>query len=95
MPVQIHRWVVDAIEESAASIEVDGDTMVTVPIWLLPDAARQGDVLRIAHDRPPKGERSMLTIEVDAAATKKALADSAAQMSKARNKNDPGGDITL
>jgi hypothetical protein len=95
MSVQSHRWVVDAIEESAASIEVDGDAMVTVPLWLLPAAARQGDVLRITHDRPPKGERSTLTIEVDAAATKKALADSAGQMSEARTKNDPGGDITL
>ena len=95
MPAQTHRWVVDAIEESAASIEVDGDAMVTVPIWLLPAAARQGDVLRITHDRPPQGERSTLTIEVDAAATKKALAESAAQVSKARTKKDPGGDITL
>jgi len=95
MPAQTHRWVVDAIEEAAASIEVDGNAMVTVPIWLLPAAARQGDVLRITHDRPPKGERSTLTIEVDAAATKKALAESAAQVSKARTKNDPGGDIIL
>jgi hypothetical protein len=95
MPAQSHRWVVDAIEESAASIEVDGGEMVTVPIWLLPAAARQGDVLRITHDRPPHGERSTLTIEVDAAATKKALAESAAQVSKARTKKDPGGDITL
>jgi hypothetical protein len=65
-----HRWVVDAIQESSASIEVDGGSTVTMPKWLLPDGAREGDVLRVTHDRPAKGERSSLTIDVDASATK-------------------------
>jgi Protein of unknown function (DUF3006) len=78
------RWVVDSIEESMASIEVDGETMVTVPLAMLPEAARQGHVLRV-------------TIEVDTTGTKKALDESAAQVNKgaARQANDPGGDIAL
>jgi len=96
MPESTHRWVIDAFEENAASIEVDGETMVTMPRWLLPDGAKQGDVLEVRHDRPPKGQRSTLTIEVDAAATKQALAESAAQVKKgAKRPNDPGGNITL
>jgi hypothetical protein len=94
--IQQHRWVVDSIEEFVASVEVDGGKMITVPQWLLPDGARQGQVLAVRHDRPARGARSVLTIEIDDAATKQALADSAAQVSKhARQKNDPGGDISL
>ena len=78
------RWVVDSIEESMASIEVDGEKMVTVPLAMLPPATRQGHVLRV-------------TIEVDSTGTTKALAESAAQVKKgtARQANDPGGDVTL
>ncbi|HEY4218611.1 MAG TPA: DUF3006 domain-containing protein [Gemmatimonadaceae bacterium] len=93
---QQHRWIIDSIEEFVASIEVDGGKMITVPQWLLPDGARQGHVLVVHHDRPAHGIRSALTIEVDDAATKKALADSAAQVGKhTRQPNDPGGDISL
>jgi hypothetical protein len=59
-----HRWVVDAIQEYSASIEVDGGAMVTMPRWLLPDSAREVDVLRVTHERPAKGQRSALTIDV-------------------------------
>ena len=91
-----HRWIIDSIEEFVASIEVDGGKMITVPQWLLPDGARQGHVLAVRHDRPSGGSRSVLTIDIDDAATKQALADSATQVGKhARQKNDPGGDITL
>ena len=96
MPESTHRWVIDVVEENAAAIEVDGKNVITMPRWLLPDGARQGDVLNVRHDRPPNGQRSSLTIEVDAAATQKALADSAIQVHKgAKRPNDPGGDITL
>lgn len=91
-----HRWIVDSIEEFVASVEVDGGKMITVPQWLLPDGAREGHVLRVQHDRPAKGPRSTLTIEIDEAATKQALAASAAQVKKTvRQPNDPGGDIKL
>ena len=96
MPETTHRWVIDVIEENAAAIEVDGKNVITMPRWLLPDGATQGDVLHVRHDRPARGQRSALTIEVDAEATKKALAESAAQVQKgAKRSNDPGGNITL
>jgi hypothetical protein len=84
-PNRAQRWVVDALEENSASIEVEGGAMIHIPQALLPSGAREGDVLRV-------------TIEVDAAATKQALDASAAQVKKARDasaKRDPGGDITL
>ncbi|HTE45711.1 MAG TPA: DUF3006 domain-containing protein [Gemmatimonadaceae bacterium] len=91
-----HRWVVDSIEEFVASIEVDGAKMITVPLSMLPDSVRQGDVLAVCHERPSGGKRSVLTIEIDEAATKDALAKSAAQVAKHRKRsNDAGGDITL
>jgi hypothetical protein len=90
-----HRWVVDSIEERAASVEIDGKDMVTLPLWLIPDGAKQGDVLKVLHDRPAQGERSMLTILVDVAATKQSLAESAAQVKKGAPAKDAGGDIIL
>ncbi|MEP6495877.1 MAG: DUF3006 domain-containing protein [bacterium] len=91
-----HRWVVDSIEEFVASIEVDGAKMITVPQWLLPDGARQGDVLAVRHERPTGGKRSSVTIEIDERATKEAYEKSAAQVAKHRKQpNDPGGDIAL
>jgi hypothetical protein len=96
MPDSTHRWVVDSIEESVASVEVDGHAMMTVPQSLLPSRARQGHVLRVKREISADGGRSVLTIELDEAATKRALDASAAQVKKgAKGKNDPGGDITL
>lgn len=80
-----HRWVVDAIEERMASIEVDGETMITVPASLLPKGARSGHVLKV-------------TILFDEEATQRALEASAAQVKRGRDasrKHDPGGDIKL
>ena len=91
-----HRWIVDSIEESVASVEVDGDRMITVPQSMLPPGAKSGHVLSVRRDASADGQRSVLTIEIDEAATKKALAASAAQVNTGtRQKNDPGGDIVL
>ena len=76
-------WVVDSIEEAIASIEVDGKTMITVPVAVLPKGVVRGQILRV-------------TISIDEAGTKKALAVSAAQVRKhERQPDDPGGDIAL
>ena len=76
-------WVVDQLEESTASIEVDGDRMITVPQRMLPKGVREGQVLRV-------------TIEIDEAGTQKALRKSAAQVRQGNTGgDDPGGDITL
>ena len=76
-------WVVDQMEEGTASIEVDGDRMITVPQQMLPKGVREGHVLRV-------------TIEIDEAGTQRGLAESAAQVKKgSKSANDPGGDIVL
>jgi hypothetical protein len=91
-----HRWVIDSIEESVASVEVDGDHTITVPQSLLPSGAKEGHVLRVLHEAASDGKRATLTIEIDEAATRAALAASAAQTKKGtRQANDPGGDIAL
>jgi hypothetical protein len=87
-----HTWVVDVMEDGSASIEVDGRTVTPIPVWILPDGVKEGDVLTVTHDR---GEgRSALLIEADPAAKKKAVEKSARQVSR-KSKRDRGGDIQL
>jgi hypothetical protein len=62
-------WVVDQIENGVASVEVDGKTMTTVPLRVLPKGVREGDVLSV-------------TISQDPAERARRLARSAAQISK-------------
>lgn len=96
MAAEQHRWVVDSIEEYVVSIEVDGGKMLQIPQWLVPDAAREGDVLSVHHDRPSNGKTSVLRIEVDAGATQAAQAKSAEQVASIkRQSRDKGGDVVL
>jgi predicted ribosome quality control (RQC) complex YloA/Tae2 family protein len=91
-----HQWIVDSIEEGMASVEVDGDRTITVPLSTLPAGTREGHVLRVRREQSGDGQRSTLAIELDAAATKRALAESARQARKhEKQRNDPGGDIVL
>lgn len=84
------------MEESVASIEVDGDRTVQLPKWLLPRGAKEGDVLAVTHDVAESGEESRLGIVVDRAGTSAAMERSAKQVgSTARSPNDPGGNIKL
>jgi hypothetical protein len=79
------HWMIDAIEEQLASIELPDGKMIQLPASILPKGAKPGQLLRV-------------TLEVDAAATKRALAESAAQVEKGREaskKRDPGGDVAL
>ena len=87
-----HTWVVDVIEDGAASIEVDGRTVTPIPQWMLPEGAKEGDVLSVTHER--KEGKSVLIIETDPEAKKKMLDRSERQMSR-KSKNDRGGDIKL
>jgi hypothetical protein len=87
-----HTWIVDVIEDGSASIEVDGQSITPIPQWLLPEGAREGDVLSVTHDR--KEGRSALLIETDTQAKQKALEKSKKQVSR-KSKNDRGGDVTL
>jgi hypothetical protein len=87
-----HTWIVDVIEDGSASIEVDGQSITPIPQWLLPEGAREGDVLSVTHDR--KEGRSALLIETDPQAKQKALEKSKKQVSR-KSKNDRSGDVTL
>ena len=81
----LQYWVIDAIEEDLASIELPEGRMAQLPVSVLPKGAKPGQVLRV-------------TIEVDQKATAHATAESAAQVKKgsdASRKRDPGGDIAL
>ena len=91
-----HRWVVDGIEEGVARIEVDGTTTMALPVWMLPDGAREGQVLRVA--RTAATGSVTLTITLDASAASAALHASDKQVkrtTKASRKRDPGGDVSL
>ena len=87
-----HTWVLDVIEDGVASIEVDGRTVTPIPQWMLPEGAKEGDVLSVTHER--KEGKSVLIIETDPEAKKKMLDRSERQVSR-RSKNDRGGDIKL
>ena len=87
-----HTWIVDVIEDGSASIEVDGRTVTPIPAWMLPEGVKEGDVLAVTHDR--RQGKSVLLIENDPEAKKKALDRSLKQVSR-KSKNDRGGDVQL
>ena len=90
------RWVVDRIEEERAAVEVDGERVVTVPVWLLPRGVREGDVLRVRREY--EAGRAVLTVETDDAEQGRRMARSAAQTEGVRaksRKHDRPGDVTL
>jgi DUF3006 family protein len=62
-------WVIDRIESGVASVEVDGDRVITIPSGMLPRGAAEGDVLRV-------------TVMQDPAERARRLARSAAQVAK-------------
>jgi hypothetical protein len=99
---QRHTWTVDVIEENSAAVEVDGRQVTPLPRWLLPEDAREGDVLSVQHERTR--ERSKLTIEIDREATADALRRSGEQVRRDESgtdsnpgspARDPGGDVAL
>lgn len=64
-----HVWIVDVIEDGAASIEVDGRTVTPIPQWILPESAKEGDILSVKHER--KEGKSVLLIETNRDAKRK------------------------
>lgn len=93
-----HRWVVDAIEEGMARVEEDGDRMITVPRYLLPPGAKEGQVLRVSRGAATGKGVLALTIAIDDEATAKAVAKSRSRTAEAMalsRKRDPGGDVSL
>jgi DUF3006 family protein len=89
---ETHRWIVDRHEGDRSVVEIDGDGLLDLPRWLLPPAARGDDVLavRVAAD----GDRTVITVERDAAATAAARDAARAAVDRLKRK-DPGGDLRL
>jgi hypothetical protein len=97
---QKHVWRIDGIEEGMARVEEDGERMISIPRYLLPAAAKAGQVLRVLRATPAKGERHSvsLTIVIDDEATTAELARSRKQtssISSQSKRRDPGGDVAL
>jgi hypothetical protein len=88
MPPSEQRWIVDAVAEGVARVEVDGERVLSVPAWLLPAGVREGDVLRVTRQR--ERGRAVVTLERDAAAT--GAARSAAEARAARRAAPPAGE---
>jgi hypothetical protein len=97
-------WIIDSFEEDSARIEEDGARVIHVPRSILPEGAREGDVLIVEREaqRGGKGEQKVdavrVTITLDRGATRAAKFKSRQQvrrMKDASRKEDPGGDIVL
>ncbi len=88
------HWVVDVIEEDAATLEREDGSLVTVPRSRLPAGTVAGEVLQVTT--APGDDTRPVTLERDPAATAAALRRSAEQVRRPRGtRPDPGGDITL
>ena len=87
------RWTIDQIEDDTAAIEHD-DRLHTIPRALLPRDAREGDVLIVTVSRD-RDDRTVVTIALDRAATRKAMQQSERQRAARPKSGDPGGDIEL
>ena len=92
------RWAIDAIEEGMARIEEDGERMITVPAYLLPARAREGQVFQVTTAPGEDKGTLVVTVAADEAATAESLAKSKATMAGAMaksRKRDAGGDVAL
>lgn len=85
------RWIVDSIVEDIATIEEDGERLVRVPAWLLPNGTREGSVLAVT--RSVEGDDVALRIELDAEGEAGALDRSRRQVEGGTG--DSGGDVVL
>ena len=86
-----HTWVIDAMDDDSAAVQVDGRQITPLPRWLLPADAHEGDVLHVTHAR--SAGRSTLWIEVDRSATRLSFQRSADQVRDAPPSD--AGDIDL
>jgi hypothetical protein len=92
-----HRWAIDGIEEEMVRVEEDGERMLTVPRYLLPSDAREGQLLTVTRSTAAAGTVT-LTIAVDEAATAAAVAESEKTVARAvaaSKSRDPGGNVAL
>jgi hypothetical protein len=87
-----HRWAVESVDADVARVEEDGTRMITIARDLLPAGVKAGQVLTAVR------VGTSVTVELDEAATRDALAASKAQVAAVMaesKKQDPGGDVAL
>ncbi len=87
-----HQFIVDRHEGDLSVVAVDDRAMLDLPRWLLPPAARGDDVLAVIVEA--SGDRAVITIERDTAATAGAQEAARAAVRRLKTK-DPGGDLRL
>lgn len=87
-----HQFMVDRHEGDLSVVTVDGRAMLDLPRWLLPPTARGDDVLAVTVEA--SGDRAVITIERDTAATARAQEAARAAARRLKTK-DPGGDLRL
>jgi hypothetical protein len=85
-----HRWAIDRVEEGTAAVEQDGDHVYEIPRFLVPDGARDGDVLAVTVTPGPR-DAVTVTVRIDRAAGD----DAKKKSSLRRPAKDSGGDIVL
>lgn len=93
-----HRWAIDGISEGVARLEEDGQRMITVPAYLLPAGAGEGQVLSVTCAPGEAKGTLTVTVVIDEGATAEALAKSKATTARASaqsRKRDAGGDVAL
>ncbi|HEV2146307.1 MAG TPA: DUF3006 domain-containing protein [Longimicrobiaceae bacterium] len=93
MPNPRRTWTVDSIEEGVAAVAEEGGRVLHLPLWLLPDGVREGDVVAVAREEGP--DRVVLHLAVDRDATERALRRSREQVEGAPPGPHPTGDIVL
>ncbi|HEX2095481.1 MAG TPA: DUF3006 domain-containing protein [Longimicrobiaceae bacterium] len=87
-------WMVDSVEEGIAAVEEDGGRILRLPLWLLPEGVREGEILAVLREGDTN-RGSVLIVRVDREATERALRRSRVRMGQAPPGNDPGGPIVL
>jgi cation transport regulator ChaC len=93
VPTHRRTWTVDSIEEGIAAVADEDGRMLRLPLWLLPDTVREGDVVAVAREEGADGV--VLRVAVDRDATERALRRSREQVESAPPGPHPTGDIVL
>ncbi len=91
-----HRWAIDGLEDRVARVEEDGDTILTIPRWLLPVDAAEGQLLSVTRTSAPGS--STITITLDSTATAAAMKQSARSVEnieRLSKQRDSGGNVIL
>jgi hypothetical protein len=85
---ETHRLIVDRHEEDRTVVQADGAGFFDLPRWLLPTAARGGDVFAVTVEADT--DRAVITLVRDAGATARAQAEAAAAIERLKRRGPSG-----